>query len=44
VHRAGPAVVAGVQCRQQIYHFGAPDLADHDAIWPHPQCLPDELA
>ena len=44
VHRARAPVVAGVQRCQQIDHLGAPDLADHDAVGPHPQRLPDELA
>ena len=44
VHGARAAVVAGVQRRQQVDHFGAPDLADHDAVGPHPQRLPDQLA
>jgi hypothetical protein len=44
VHGARPAIVAGVQCRQKIDHFGTADLADHNAVGPHPQCLPDELA
>ena len=44
MHCARAAVVAGVERREQIDHFGAPDLADDDAVRPHPQCLPDELA
>jgi hypothetical protein len=44
MYRAGAAVVPGVQRRQQIDDLGAANLADHDAIRPHPQRLPHQLA
>ena len=44
MHCARAAVVSGVERREQIDHFGAADLADDDAVRPHPQGLADELA
>jgi hypothetical protein len=44
VHRAAAAVVAGVQCRQELDDLRAADLTDHDPIGPHPQRLPDQVA
>jgi len=43
MHRPGPALVAGVERREQIHDLRTADLADHDAIGTHPQCLPDQV-
>ena len=36
VHRAGPAVVTGVERRQQLDHLGAAHLADDEPVGAHP--------
>ena len=43
VQRAHPALVAGVQGREQLADLRAAHLADDEAVGPHPQGLADEL-
>lgn len=43
VHGTRTTVMAGVERSQQVDDFGAPNLADHDAVRPHSQRLPDKL-
>ena len=42
VQRPAAALVPGVQRRQQVHHLGTADLADDEAVRPHPECLPDQ--
>ena len=44
VNGSGAAVVAGVQCGQQVDDLGAAHLADDDPVRPHPEGLAYQLA
>jgi hypothetical protein len=44
VHGSGATVVAGIESGQQVDDLGATHLTDDDAVGPHPQRLPNEIA
>jgi len=44
VDRRRAAVVTGVQRNRQLDHLRTAELADHQPIRAHPQCLADQLA
>ena len=41
MNRAAPAVVAGIQRREQLDHFTASYFPHHESVRPHAQRLPD---
>jgi len=43
MHRARPAIVAGVSAASRSNDLGNPDFADHNAVGSHSQGLPDKL-
>ncbi len=44
VHRSATTLMAGVERSEQVDDFGAPNLADDEAVRAHPQGLPNEVS